>query len=108
MQSIVAHKVDSVSTSLFDSYVHKDGRGARKRFLFVRHYDESIFNQCVIGQTDEILICSLRRAVNGAFFGRNAEFSAVSFGHRIRLTRLHDIHRESTDIPQFQFAFAPR
>lgn len=33
---------------------------------------------CVIGQADEISVCSPRRAVNGAFFGRNAESSAVS------------------------------
>lgn len=57
----------------------------------------SVYNRYVIGQPDEILICSLRRAVNGAFFGRNAEFSAASSGHWIRtqLAPLHGIHTES-------------
>jgi len=38
----------------------------------------SAYNRCVIGQTDEISFCSRRRAVNGAFFGRNTEFSVES------------------------------
>ncbi|XP_012528901.2 lipid storage droplets surface-binding protein 1 isoform X1 [Monomorium pharaonis] len=56
-------------------------------YLCVIKSAASVYNRCVIGQTDEILIYSLHRAVNGAFFGRNAEFSAVSSGRRIR-TRL--------------------
>lgn len=62
MWCIVAHNAGTVST-FSDSRAHRDGREARKRFLFVRHYVRRVYNRCVIGQTDEIPICSLRRDV---------------------------------------------
>lgn len=53
----------------------------------------SAYNRRVTGQADEISLCSRRRAVNGAFFGRNAEFSAASlFGRRARDPRAPFLH----------------